>query len=85
MSVVRLLRREGNVLQVADLDILDETPLLDVKPYVPEFDAPHTCQKQAGSTRMGWIEKSQMGDFMRGSTQHGCRNHERQAKRALAS
>lgn len=49
MSVVRLRRREENILYVADVDILDDTPLLDVKPYVPEFDA-HP------SSRAGWFE-----------------------------
>ena len=49
MSVVRLLRREGNVLHVADLDILDETPLLDIKPCVPEFDS-HPMSKA------GWFD-----------------------------
>ena len=39
MSVVRLLRREGRILHVADIDILDDTPLIDIKPYVPNFDA----------------------------------------------
>ena len=38
-SVVRLLSREGNILRIGDVDILDGTPVLDVKPYVPEFDA----------------------------------------------
>ncbi len=39
ISVVRLLGREGRILKVADIDILDGTPLLDIKPYVPDFDA----------------------------------------------
>jgi tRNA-Thr(GGU) m(6)t(6)A37 methyltransferase TsaA len=39
LSVVQLLGRKGNVLRVRGLDILDGTPLLDIKPYVPEFDA----------------------------------------------
>jgi tRNA-Thr(GGU) m(6)t(6)A37 methyltransferase TsaA len=38
LSVVRLLERRGSTLDVADLDVLDRTPL-DVKPYVPRFDA----------------------------------------------
>ncbi len=38
ISPVRLLRVEGNRLHVAQVDILDGTPLLDIKPYVPEFD-----------------------------------------------
>jgi tRNA-Thr(GGU) m(6)t(6)A37 methyltransferase TsaA len=39
LSPVRLLGIEGNTLKVVDLDILDGTPLLDIKPYVPAFDA----------------------------------------------
>ena len=37
-SVVRLVRREANVLHLEDVDILDGTPLLDIKPYVTRFD-----------------------------------------------
>ncbi len=38
-SVVRLISRNENHLQIGDVDILDGTPVLDIKPYVPEFDA----------------------------------------------
>jgi tRNA-Thr(GGU) m(6)t(6)A37 methyltransferase TsaA len=38
ISVVRLIRREGNILHFLGADMLDGTPLLDVKPYIPEFD-----------------------------------------------
>ena len=38
ISVVQLVKIEGNILQVKDLDIVDGTPLLDIKPYIPEFD-----------------------------------------------
>jgi tRNA-Thr(GGU) m(6)t(6)A37 methyltransferase TsaA len=38
LSTVRLLKIEGRVLYVAGLDALDQTPLLDIKPYAPEFD-----------------------------------------------
>jgi tRNA-Thr(GGU) m(6)t(6)A37 methyltransferase TsaA len=38
LSIVRLLAREGNRLHVGELDIIDETPLLDLKPYIPRFD-----------------------------------------------
>jgi tRNA-Thr(GGU) m(6)t(6)A37 methyltransferase TsaA len=48
ISVVKLSRIEGNVLQVENVDILDGTPLLDIKPFVPEFDAP---QVQS----IGWL------------------------------
>ncbi|RLB64594.1 MAG: tRNA (N6-threonylcarbamoyladenosine(37)-N6)-methyltransferase TrmO [Deltaproteobacteria bacterium] len=49
LSVVRLLRREGRVLVVTDVDILDGTPLIDIKPYVSTFDA-HPV------SRAGWFD-----------------------------
>jgi len=49
LSVVRLNRIEDRILHVENLDVLDGTPLLDIKPYVPEFDA----QDEA---RTGWLE-----------------------------
>jgi tRNA-Thr(GGU) m(6)t(6)A37 methyltransferase TsaA len=39
ISVVRLLSRKGNLLKVGGIDVLDGTPLLDIKPYVPRFDS----------------------------------------------
>jgi tRNA-Thr(GGU) m(6)t(6)A37 methyltransferase TsaA len=38
MSIVRLIKVEGGTLHIEDVDIVDGTPLLDIKPYVPEFD-----------------------------------------------
>ncbi len=38
LSIVRLLERRDNVLLVSGIDVLDETPLLDIKPYMPRFD-----------------------------------------------
>jgi tRNA (adenine37-N6)-methyltransferase len=49
LSVVRLVRREGRVLHVDGIDVLDGTPLLDIKPYVPAFDA-------VAEARFGWLE-----------------------------
>jgi len=49
LSTVRLVRREGPLLHVLDVDVLDGTPLLDIKPYVPAFDA-HP------GARAGWFE-----------------------------
>jgi len=49
LSAVRLVRREGPVLHVLDVDVLDGTPLLDIKPYVPAFDA-HV------GARAGWLD-----------------------------
>jgi tRNA (adenine37-N6)-methyltransferase len=38
LSVVRLIRREENLLEFLGADMLDGTPLLDIKPYLPDFD-----------------------------------------------
>ena len=38
LSVVRLVAREGRVLTVRELDAIDGTPLLDIKPYFPSLD-----------------------------------------------
>jgi tRNA-Thr(GGU) m(6)t(6)A37 methyltransferase TsaA len=38
LSIVRLLERRDNILEFEGADMLDGTPLLDIKPYVPEFD-----------------------------------------------
>lgn len=38
LSVVKLVRVDDHILHVENLDVLDRTPLLDLKPYVPEFD-----------------------------------------------
>jgi tRNA-Thr(GGU) m(6)t(6)A37 methyltransferase TsaA len=51
LSAVRLLRVVGNTLEVADVDILNGTPLLDIKPYVVEFDC-HSVEKS------GWLHQS---------------------------
>jgi tRNA (adenine37-N6)-methyltransferase len=48
MSSVRLLGVEGRTLHVGEIDVLDGTPLLDIKPYVPEYDA-YT------GLRVGWL------------------------------
>ena len=49
ISSVKLLGVEGNILQVAELDLLDGTLVLDIKPYVPRFDVFEV-------KRCGWID-----------------------------
>jgi tRNA-Thr(GGU) m(6)t(6)A37 methyltransferase TsaA len=49
LSVVRLTRVEGASLHIENVDILDGTPLLDIKPYVPDFD-------DVSQVRLGWLE-----------------------------
>ena len=39
LTVVRLLARDGPTLRVGGIDVLDDTPLLDIKPYIPRFDS----------------------------------------------
>ncbi|MBN2523894.1 MAG: tRNA (N6-threonylcarbamoyladenosine(37)-N6)-methyltransferase TrmO [Bacteroidales bacterium] len=38
ISVVRLISIRKNILKIENVDMLDGTPLLDIKPYIPEFD-----------------------------------------------
>jgi tRNA-Thr(GGU) m(6)t(6)A37 methyltransferase TsaA len=47
LSVVRLVERRANMLEILGADMLDATPLLDIKPYIPDFDI-HTV------TKTGW-------------------------------
>ena len=49
MSIVKLQGRNGNILAVSEIDVLDNTPLIDIKPYVPRFD----YREEAGN---GWVE-----------------------------
>jgi tRNA-Thr(GGU) m(6)t(6)A37 methyltransferase TsaA len=51
LSVVKLVSVKQNVLHLENVDVLDGTPLLDVKPYVPEFDHPPQI-------RTGWLAKA---------------------------
>jgi len=51
ISVVRLIKIEKNVLHIRDVDIIDGTPLLDIKPYVPEFDVRVV-------DKIGWLERN---------------------------
>jgi tRNA-Thr(GGU) m(6)t(6)A37 methyltransferase TsaA len=53
LSAVRLLGRRGGTLDVSDLDVLDRTPLLDLKPYVPRFDS--------WPGRAGWLDDAADG------------------------
>ena len=51
LSVVRLLGIAGATLRVENIDVVDGTPLLDIKPYVPQFDV-HPAD------RIGWLEQT---------------------------
>lgn len=47
LSTVRLIGIEGTTLRIEDVDVLDGTPLLDIKPYVPQLD-------DRADARIGW-------------------------------
>jgi len=51
LSIVRLIKRDGNTLSIEGIDVLNNTPLIDIKPYVPGFDTKEV-------TSIGWLEKS---------------------------
>ena len=51
ISVVQLDKIENGVLHIQNVDMMDGTPLLDIKPFVPEFDSPPNI-------RTGWLEKA---------------------------
>ena len=48
LTIVELKERRDNTLIVSGIDVLDGTPLLDIKPYIPRFDH----QRNAGN---GWV------------------------------
>ena len=51
LSVVKLVRQEENILHIENVDILDGTPLLDIKPYIPVFEPDEEIL-------VGWVKKT---------------------------
>jgi tRNA-Thr(GGU) m(6)t(6)A37 methyltransferase TsaA len=54
-SLVQLIKRKENILEIQGVDMLDGTPLLDIKPYIPEFDI-------RLETRNGWYDSRIKGN-----------------------
>ena len=52
LSVVELIKVEGNEVTIKGVDILDGTPLIDIKPYIENFD------KVEGEVKSGWMKSS---------------------------
>jgi len=50
LTVVKLLKRRKNILFVKGIDVIDGTPLLDIKPYVPDFGPKEKI-------KIGWLER----------------------------
>jgi tRNA (adenine37-N6)-methyltransferase len=51
ISVVRLEKIEGSTLHISNVDVVDGTPLLDIKPYIPHFD-----RDEGEDISIGWFE-----------------------------
>lgn len=51
LSIVRLQGINDGTLSVSSLDVIDETPLIDIKPHIPQFDSPK-------AVTVGWFEKA---------------------------
>lgn len=51
LSVVKLLKVENNIIHIENVDIINGTPLLDIKPFVPDFDA-------TVNIKIGWLSQS---------------------------
>lgn len=52
LSIVHLIKRQGNRITIKGIDVLNHTPLIDIKPYVPGFDTKEV-------TAIGWLENKQ--------------------------
>ncbi|MCZ0860969.1 tRNA (N6-threonylcarbamoyladenosine(37)-N6)-methyltransferase TrmO [Methanocorpusculum sp. MG] len=55
-SVVRLLARKENLLLIEGIDLLDGTPVLDIKPYIPAFDA-------VPDASSGWLTREHLANI----------------------
>jgi len=53
ISIAKLDRRNGNILEISGIDVLDKTPLIDIKPYIPRFD-------YRGDANNGWTDSLQL-------------------------
>ena len=51
LSLVKLIRVDGNLVYVEEIDILNGTPLLDIKPYIPQFE-------NTNQVSVGWLKKT---------------------------
>ena len=51
LSIVRLVRIEGATLHIEEVDLVDGTPVLDIKPYVPQLD-------DRAAERIGWFAEN---------------------------
>ncbi len=65
LSVVRLLKVAGNILEIGNVDIVSGTPVIDIKPYVPAFDSRVECGIGWFAQKLSGAEKVRADDRMR--------------------
>ncbi len=74
LSIVQLCGVSENILEVSGVDVLDGTPLLDIKPYVRQFD-------HRDEVKSGWVDDKHLDDIAEwNSTPRELRNRERTRK-----
>lgn len=70
ISLVEVASVEGNTVRVRGVDVLDGTPLLDIKPYVRQFD-------HRDDVRSGWVDARHIEEVkIRSFSPKGLRDHE---------
>lgn len=65
LSVVRLLRVEGGTLHLTEVDLVDGTPVLDIKPYIPTFDSRDTTAIGWYTDKVGNVQTTRADDRFR--------------------
>ena len=65
LSTVRLVAINGSTIEVEDVDMVDGTPLLDIKPYVPAFDERHDVRVGWFTDRLGGLPEARADDRFR--------------------
>lgn len=69
LSIVDLIGIENNILRVRGIDILDKTPLIDIKPYISQFD-------NRSNVRSGWVDIQDFHSIKNdGATPEGLKDH----------
>jgi tRNA-Thr(GGU) m(6)t(6)A37 methyltransferase TsaA len=75
LSIVKLLGVKDNILEISGVDMLDGTPLLDIKPYVRQFEV-------EGNVSCGWVDDVNLGSKrVTGFTPDGLKEHDELNKR----
>lgn len=74
LSIMQLLEVDGNILKVGGVDVLDGTPVIDIKPYVKQFD-------YREEVKSGWVDTKHMDDIAEWNcTPKELRNRDRTTK-----